>query len=92
LFNDLSLEDYALLCNLSLSTFKRTFKKTFGESPARYIKLKRLEEAANQLKVTNKRISDICFDCGFNEVGHFSKSFTALYNTSPSNYRKQFLG
>ena len=92
IFNDHSLEDFALLTNLSLSSFKRAFKKTFGESPARYIKLKRLEEAADQLKVTKKRISDICFDCGFNDLGHFSKSFAAQYDLSPSEYRKQFLG
>jgi len=92
IFNDLSSDDFAILTNLSLSSFKRTFKKTFNESPARYIKAKRLEEAADQLKITSKRISDICFDCGFNDVGHFSKSFTAKFNLTPSEYRKQFLG
>ncbi|MCG8372600.1 MAG: AraC family transcriptional regulator [Balneolales bacterium] len=91
LFNNLSLEDYAYLTNLSLSSFKRSFRKAFNESPAKYIKTKRLEKAADLLRITSKRVSDICFDCGFNDVAHFSKSFAAQYDCSPSDYRKQFL-
>jgi len=92
LFEDLSVEDIAQLTNLSLSSFKRKFKQTFDESPARYIKLKRLEKAADLLKVSRSRITDICYDCGFNDLGQFSKSFTAKYGYSPTEYRKMHLG
>lgn len=91
LYEDLSLEDFAQLTNLSLSSFKRKFKETFDESPARYIKYKRLEKAAELLKVSSKRVSEICFDCGFNDLGHFSKSFVMQYDYSPSEYRKHFV-
>lgn len=88
LCEDLSIEDLAKLTNHSLSSFKRKFKEVFKESPARYIKLKRLEKAAELLMASTKRISDICLDCGFKDLGHFSKSFVALYGLSPSEYRK----
>ena len=91
LLEDLSVEDYAQLTNLSLSSFKRTFKKVFQESPGRYIKHKRLEKAAELLKVSNQRITDVCYSCGFNDLGHFSKSFTAKYGHSPSAYQKMYL-
>ena len=47
LFNQLSLEQLAFVCNMSLSAFKREFKKVFQESPAKYIKNQRLEHAAS---------------------------------------------
>jgi AraC-like DNA-binding protein len=88
LFEDLSIENLATLTNLSVSSFKRQFKKVFGESPARFIKTKRLEKAAGLLAVSSRRITDICYDCGFNDVGHFSKSFTSEFGISPSEYRE----
>ena len=91
LFEDLSVEEYAQLTHLSLSSFKRKFKDTFGDSPARYIKTVRLKKAADLLKVSSDRISDIGYDCGFNDLAHFSKSFAARYGTTPSAYRKAHL-
>lgn len=89
IFSDLSLEEYAHLCSMSVSTFKRHFKDIFQDSPAHYIKLKRLEKAAELLKITTDRITDICYDCGFSDIGHFSKSFIAQYGCAPSEYRLQ---
>ena len=37
LYNNLSMEQMAYLCHMSLSTFKREFKKTFNDTPAHYI-------------------------------------------------------
>ena len=91
IFEDLSLEDYAHLTGLSLSSFKRKFRETFGDSPARYIRLKRLARAAERIKFSNDRISDICYDCGFNDLGHFSKSFQGVYEISPTDFRKKYL-
>ena len=91
LFEDLSLQDLAFFAGLSLSSFKRKFKAVFETSPTRYIKTKRLEKAQNLLQKTNLRISDIAYDCGFNDLGYFSKSFHVAYNYSPSEYRKMHL-
>jgi AraC-like DNA-binding protein len=87
LYSNLSIEDFAHLTNLSVSTFKREFTKTYKQSPARYIKEQKLNRAAELLRKTNQRISDIAFDCGFIEVAHFSRSFQKHFGISPSNYR-----
>lgn len=87
IYSDLSIDDLARLANLSLSSFKREFKKIFDDSPAKYIKRKKLERASELLLISNQRISDIAYDCGFNDLAHFSKSFQEKYNISPSNYR-----
>lgn len=87
LYDNLSVDDLATLSNLSLSTFKREFQKAYNDSPARYIRNKRLNKSAELLENTELRITDIAYDCGFSDVAHFSKSFHKAYSCSPSEYR-----
>jgi AraC family transcriptional regulator, exoenzyme S synthesis regulatory protein ExsA len=87
IFSDISSEDLACLANLSLSSFKRQFKLIYNDSPARYIKNKKLERASQLLHFSDKRIGDIAYECGFNDLAHFSKSFQGKYNISPTNFR-----
>ncbi|WP_306462594.1 helix-turn-helix domain-containing protein [Flavobacterium circumlabens] len=39
------------------------------------------------LIVSDERITDIAFDCGFNDLANFTKSFHDKYSITPSNYR-----
>lgn len=87
LFSPAGVEDLAQKTNLSVSSFKREFKKLYSDSPASYIKTKRLERAAELLVVSDERISDIAFDCGFNDLGNFTKSFHDKYSSTPTHYR-----
>lgn len=87
LFEQVGVEDLAQKANLSVSSFKREFKKLYDDSPANYIRTKRLERAAELLLVSNERITDIAFACGFNDLANFTKSFHDRYNVSPSNFR-----
>ena len=87
-FNNLSLDELAKLSRLSLSSFKREFIKHYNNSPAKYIKKRKLQQAAKLLRATNLRISDVAFESGFSDLPHFSKSFQKEYNCSPSVFRK----
>jgi len=87
LFLQVSIEDLAQKTNLSISSFKREFTKLYNASPANYIKTKRLENAAELLLFSDKRITDIAFDCGFNDLANFTKSFHDKYKMTPTNYR-----
>jgi AraC-like DNA-binding protein len=87
LFSAITLDELADYCNLSLSSFKREFAKHYNDTPANYIKTKRLEKAAELLVVSNKRITDVAFESGFNDLANFTKSFHDKYNVTPSNYR-----
>jgi AraC family transcriptional regulator, exoenzyme S synthesis regulatory protein ExsA len=86
-FSDLSIEGMAALANLSLSTFNRTFQNLFKDTPANYIKTKRLERAKDLLAMSNLTIGEIAFQTCFSDVAHFSRSFKTLYDCSPSSYR-----
>lgn len=87
LYSTLSLSEFAHLCNMSESTFKRKFKQTFGESPIKYITNKKLEKAATLLSSKELRISDIAYDCGFSTISSFNRAFKEKYKQSPSEYR-----
>ncbi|NLR82294.1 helix-turn-helix domain-containing protein [Chitinophaga eiseniae] len=87
LFSQASVEELAQKTNLSTSSFKRESKKIYNDSPASYIKNKRLERAAELLLISDERITDIAFECGFNDLANFTKSFHDKYGVTPTGYR-----
>lgn len=87
LFSQLSIEELAKQNNLSLSSFKREFTKLYNDTPANYIKNKKLEKAAELLLISDERITDIAYNCGFNDLANFSKSFFDKYKVTPTSYR-----
>ncbi|WP_339614276.1 AraC family transcriptional regulator [uncultured Winogradskyella sp.] len=87
LFNNISMEQLAFICNMSLSTFKRKFIQVYSETPARYIKIRRLEHSATLLLSNNSAIAAIAYDSGFLDVTTFSASFQDHFQISPSKYR-----
>ena len=85
---NLALDEYARLCNRSLSSFKRDFQTVYGESPAKWLLNKRLEHALKILSNTNKTIADISFESGFENSTHFSHAFRKHFGVSPLKYRQ----
>ena len=67
--------------------FKKITRKTFMEAVIDF----RINLATQLLIETDKTIADVCFESGFRDMSHFYKMFTTRMETSPSNYRKQFL-
>ena len=87
IYSNLSIDDFAKLCNMSLSSFKRKFSQVYSESPKKYINRVKLEKASELLKTTDLLISEIAYECGFDTISSFNRSFKVQYNTSPTEYR-----
>ena len=87
IYSNLNIEDFAKLCNLSLSSFKRKFTKVYEESPKKYINRMKLEKATKHLLNTDLLISEIAYDCGFDTISSFNRLFKLQFNTSPTVYR-----
>lgn len=68
--------------------FKKTTRKTFIEMVCEY----RLNYATQQLIQSDKPVSSICYECGFNDISYFNKAFKQKMRLSPLRYRKKFLG
>lgn len=87
LFRKLSVEQYAKLCNRSLSSFKRDFTSIYQSSPKKWITQKRLEHARLLLNNTDTRISLISDQCGFEDLSYFTRLFKRAYNITPTEFR-----
>ena len=87
IYSNLTLDELARLCHLSISSFKRKFSEVFKVSPKKYISQKKIEKAAALLRSSSSRISDIAYDVGFDSLATFNRNFTAAYGKSPSEYR-----
>lgn len=84
---NLKLEDFAQLCHMSLSAFKKTFKEIYNTSPARWLKGKKLELACNKILTTDLPIAQISLECGFEATAHFIRAFKQEFGFSPLQYR-----
>jgi AraC-like DNA-binding protein len=85
---NLTLDEYAKLCNRSLSSFKRDFYNIYGMSPARWILDKRLAHALKLLRNSSNPIIDISLESGFENSAHFSHAFKKHFGVSPLKYRQ----
>lgn len=79
----LSLEELSRLSGRSLSAFKRDFQEKFNTSPALWIKNKRLEYAWLQLENTDKNVSEISMEIGYESISHFIKAFKEKFGKTP---------
>jgi AraC family transcriptional regulator len=84
-----SVRDLARGARLSPYYFLRTFRSVTGVTPHQYVRRGRLRQAATRLKTEHKKIVDIAFDCGFDDVSTFNRAFRAEFGVSPRAYRFQ---
>ncbi len=85
----LDIHNLAAIAFVSEAHFIRTFRATFGETPHRYLQRRRVERAMFKLSETERSITDICFEVGFNSLGTFSRTFREVVGVTPSEYRER---
>ena len=83
----LDVPSLAALTHLSTSRFGKVFRDVFGETPHRYLQRRRVERSMFLLRETNRSVTDICLDVGFNSLGTFSRTFREIVGEPPSSYR-----
>lgn len=86
--SQLTIEQTAHYCQTSIRTLQKIFQ-TAELSFSHYLNDLRLTSAAISLYQTNRLITEIAFECGFNNSAYFSKRFKEKYHLSPMQYRKR---
>lgn len=66
---------------------QRLFKDTTGDSLALYIRKKRLQSAASELKQSKRTIADIAYQYQFDSQQSFTRAFKKMFSQTPSDYR-----
>lgn len=82
------LSDLAEQTNLNEQYFCRLFKKAIGHSPMEYINEYRIKQTRRLLEETNLSVTEICLECGYNNLGNFLREFRKYTGTTPLQYRK----
>lgn len=88
----LMLAEAAELINMSPVSFNRFMKKRTGKTFVDYVNDVRIGFAAIKLIQNGVSISEVAFNCGFNNIANFNRVFKKLKNTTPSQYKKEFSG
>lgn len=58
-------------------------------TPMDYVNQYRIEQACHQLLTTDFPITEVAFNCGFNDSSYFIKVFKKYKGTTPKKYLKQ---
>ena len=87
----ISLEDISACCGYSTYYFSHFFKEATGQNFSDYLVLFRIERALYMIANTDKNLTDIAFDCGFNSIRSFNRAFHNHLKITPSECRKKNL-
>ena len=83
----ISLEEIADKVSMTEPAFCRYFKKATGKTFTKLVNEYRVVHATKLLTESQMSITDICFECGFNNFSHFNKLFNEFTGQSASTYR-----
>jgi len=86
----LKLAELADLVGMSPVAFSRFFRQRTGRTLSDYIVDIRLGFAARMLVDSTKNISEICYECGFNNLSNFNRTFKAKRHYTPRDFRAMF--
>ena len=88
--DELRLAQLAEIAGMSASAFSRFFKQHTGRNLSDYIIDIRLGYATRKLVDTSRSISEISFECGFNNLSNFNRIFKKKKGCSPSEFRENY--
>jgi len=88
--NEIRLLDVATHVNMSEVSFSRFMKKRTGKNYIVYLNDLRLGIASRQLVDSSKTISEISYECGFNNLSNFNRIFKKRKGFTPKEFRENY--
>ena len=85
---EIPLEEVAGLVNMTVPSFCRFFKKVTRKTFITFLNEVRITHACKLISEGRTTITEVCYECGFNNFSHFTKSFKKVTGYTPSDYRK----
>jgi AraC-like DNA-binding protein len=87
----ITLAEVATHVNMSEEYFSRFFSKSLLKSFFSFLNEYRINKACKLLIETDKQISEICYQVGFESIPFFYRQFKKIKNSPPQSYRIQYL-
>lgn len=85
----LNLEQMSSHACFSRYHFLRLFRQAFNKTPHQYLVERRIEKAKELLGARDLRVTDVCFEVGFQSLGSFSSLFHKSVGHAPVAYREK---
>ena len=86
---NLTLVDMAASIHMNPNYFCRFFKDITHQTPVQYLNFYRVESACEKLAVSEKSVTEVALECGFNDVSYFVKVFKRYKNITPTEYLRR---
>ncbi|MEI7187615.1 helix-turn-helix domain-containing protein [Dickeya dianthicola] len=87
---DIDWNELSAWFGIPMRTLSRRIQEHTGLTPNNYLGRIRLCQASWLLSHTQKSVTDIAFQCGFNDGNYFSSKFNQAFNMTPLQYRKRY--
>ncbi len=85
----ISLDEISDVASMTVPAFCRYFKKVTGKTFTKLVNEYRVVHATKLLSESQMSITDIAYECGFNNFSHFNKLFKEITGKSASKYRSE---
>jgi AraC-like DNA-binding protein/mannose-6-phosphate isomerase-like protein (cupin superfamily) len=85
--NDVRMSAAADIVGMNESTFSRHFKKMTGNNFVDCVRKIRIARACTLLESEALSVTDICFECGFQNISNFNRNFRHEKGMTPREYR-----
>lgn len=82
----ITLPELAESVHMSPKYFCRFFRQMTRRTPIDYLNYYRVECACQELSTTEKSVTEVALDCGFNDISYFIKTFRRHKGVSPGKY------
>ncbi len=82
-YEPLSLDDAAAATGMSRRSFTNQFKARTGTSWLKYLNILRVGRAEELLAQTDRKVTSIAFQCGFDDLSTFYRAFKRIKGRSP---------
>lgn len=86
----ISVDEVASLCNLTKPAFCRYFKKATGNTFVGFLNQYRISQA-KRLLLMGKNVGETCYECGFESLSYFNRTFKKVTHENPSEFKKMML-
>lgn len=84
---EITLEEIAKVVAVTPNYFSRLFKNELNQNFITYLTYVRIEAAKELIRTTNKNISDVCWEVGYNDPNYFAKVFKKTTGVTPSEFK-----
>ncbi len=87
----ITIEEIALLVNMSIHSFCRFFKEKTKKTYIQFLMEVRIGQACRLLIDDDMQSAEVGYTCGYNSISHFNHQFKIIKNTSPLEFKRSYL-